>query len=323
MIYVEMYGRLGNQFFRYAMARLLQEKYYPNEDICISFNQINGIREETNDDSWKNYLSDFNVNKFIVYDKAGKVIFNESSIKQKFIAMGYYLNLKKTGYENLSKQELLEIKYEKKLNISGLYWFRSGFHQIEYSSYLNKFVSGNFENKSYFNEIRNKLINEFTPKYPPRKENSKLYEIINKENSVCVSIRRGDFVSNDKIRKTHYVCDEEYFKRAIKVIKENVKNPCFILFSDDINWARKHISISNAKIYFESGNDPIWEKLRLMYSCKHFILSNSSFSWWAQYLSRNKNKIVVCPSRWYNNNYNSGLIEKDFIKIDVGEIYDT
>ena len=223
-------------------------------------------------------------------------MFNESSINQKFVAIGYYLKLKKIGYEDLSKQELLENKYEKILNKSGLYWFRSGYHQIESSRCIDKFVSGNFENKNFFDEIRNKLINEFTPKYPPRKENSALYKTINEKNSVCVSIRRGDFVSNDTIRKVHYVCDKNYFQRSIQVIKEKVKEPCFILFSDDIKWAKDNIIIPGAKVFYESGNDPIWEKLRLMYSCKHFVLSNSSFSWWAQYLSTNENKIVVCPS---------------------------
>ena len=58
--------------------------------------------------------------------------------------------------------------------------------------------------------------------------------------------------------------------------------------------------------------------MRLMYSCKHFILSNSSFSWWAQYLSKNPDKIVISPSRWHPNpGWTSKLIDKNFVKIEI------
>lgn len=81
MIYTEMYGRLGNQFFRYAAARALQIKYYPEEELIFSFEQINEAGKS--DRSFFNVLDDFNVTNYSVYPKSGKVIFNESSIKQK------------------------------------------------------------------------------------------------------------------------------------------------------------------------------------------------------------------------------------------------
>ena len=61
---------------------------------------------------------------------------------------------------------------------------------------------------------------------------------------------------------------------------------------------------------------PVYETLRLMYNCKHFILSNSTFSCWGQFLYTSKNKLVVSPSRWNNDGYQSQLIQKDWILIN-------
>ena len=84
------------------------------------------------------------------------------------------------------------------------------------------------------------------------------------------------------------------------------------MFSDDIEWVKNNI-YTGCVTYYEDGTDPVWEKLRLMSACKHFVVSNSTFSWWTQYLSKSENKIVISPSRWFNNDYESPLIAKDWI----------
>lgn len=181
---------------------------------------------------------------------------------------------------------------------------------------INKFVSGCFEDPRYFNNIRDKLLREFTPKEAPLAKNSQLYKLIEESNSVCVTIRRGDFVNIDKNKKLHYVCTEDYFYSAMNKIAERIENPSFFIFSDDIEWVRNNMNFK-FNTYYEEGNDPIWEKLRMMYSCKHFIISNSTFSWWAQYLGRYEGKIVISPSKWFNNEFDSQLIDKNWLLIEV------
>lgn len=124
MIYTEMYGRLGNQFFRYAAARALQIKYYPEDELVFSFDQINEAGKS--DQSFYNVLDDFNVCKYSAYPKKGKVIFNESSIKQKLYCIPYYLGMRKILPEQMNEQVEYEQRWHERLERNGIYWFRRG-----------------------------------------------------------------------------------------------------------------------------------------------------------------------------------------------------
>ncbi len=179
------------------------------------------------------------------------------------------------------------------------------------------FTYGSFEKYDYFKPIESVLKREFSPAHPCREENRALYDVIRDSNSVCLAVRRGDFMTGAN-RKTFYVCDLEYFKRAVAYMQEHVKNPVFVVFSNDIAWVKEHIKI-DGEVFYESGADPVWETFRLMYSCKHFVISNSTLHWWAQWRSENANKIVVVPDRWYNaKGWENHLMLDYFVRIPTG-----
>lgn len=151
----------------------------------------------------------------------------------------------------------------------------------------------------------------------PLDYNRQLYDIITQSNSVFLGVRRGDFLQGDN-RRIFYVCDLSYYQRAIEYMQAHVADPVFIVFSNDIPWVRENLII-DGKAYYESGHDPVWETFRLMYSCKHFIISNSTLHWWAQFRSDSHDKIVVAPERWYNDpGWLNHLMMPYFVKLKVG-----
>lgn len=312
MIGTYISGRMGNQFFRYAYTRAIQENRGNKDKLIFNFNMV--YKKNQKDSSFEDVLKYFKVQPYLT--DTNDLIWKYGNLSQKISYIKYLFNIKILSRINRNIRNNKK-KFHTSLRKRGLMFAsedESGStFQIPESE--NIFINGNYENRKYFDAIRDILIHELQPKEPLKKENEELYKTICNSNSVCITIRRGDYLS-DKNRKSFFLCDDTYFRKGINIIKEKIKDPTFIFFSDDISYVKENFKLDNP-CFYESGNDPIWEKIRLMSSCKHFIISNSTFSWWAQYLSLNPDKVVVSPSRWYNANLESMLIEKSFIKIEV------
>jgi hypothetical protein len=102
----------------------------------------------------------------------------------------------------------------------------------------------------------------------------------------------------------------------MKCIAENIPNPVFYIFSDSIHQVKNEFHFPYPVHYFYSDRTAS-EEILLMSTCKNFIISNSTFSWWAQYISTNPDKIVVAPNRWYNDSRNSQLYMDNWDVIEI------
>jgi len=311
MIRMQVNGRLGNQLFQYAFARKLWERTGRQDHIQLEFV------------SYGEYLRDFNLHyEKTPYDlKKKRSYFHWKFHIQKPIltalavelaAAKMWRGIAKTFRKDAPETLVYEHKWEKLvaplLSRLGIYMARYGYVDFRYpmaGSRRTLRAYGCFECSRYFDDIKPILQEEFAPKAPPRPENAEMLRKITESESVCVTIRRGDYLS-DQFRDAFYLCTPEYFVHAMRVMKEKVPNAKFFVFSDEPDWCRKHIAFPFA-CEFESGSDPVAEKLRLMSACKHFIIANSTFSWWAQYLSRNPDKVVIAPSRWRNNSFTEDI----------------
>jgi len=304
-----MHGRLGNQMFQYAAARSLQKK--TGQNILVSFRQVNNANTEGSN-GWENSLKYFNVIPLEEYKGTKSLLYSGMPFISVLVGQVYAVSYRRL-MGNFKRWYDYQYRFGKFLDKLGLRWIANGYYNYSNIKKKEYFLNGSFEAEEYFSDIRAELLNEFTPLNPYCEHNRDLYEIIENKNSVCLSIRHFKLAGEQE--QLYNVCSLEYYNVAIEEIKKKIENPYFIIFSDDIDWVKEKFDFQEMNFAFETDNNPIWEKIRLMYSCKHFIISNSTFSWWAQYLSRNDNKVVVSPCKWFNNDFESPLINKKWIRI--------
>ena len=317
---MEMCGRLGNQFFRYAFARWLQLNHSTKkngrlEKLIFDYSLIDQEARKGEMEGWEDSLRHFCTVPYSRYERTGKIIWNETSLAEK-VVLGLHIIgdhvLDKKGSNAKLTWEKKFLPWEQRHGIyktSVGYDFPMGSGRERARRVL---AAGPFECARYSEEIRKHLLKEFTPRYPLLDKNKAFYERICSTNSVCITVRRGNFLQYPLLN----VCDVRYFEDAVEEMRRLLKDPVFFVFSDEVDWVREHVKI-NGQVYYEDGNDPVWEKLRLMYSCKHFIISNSTFSWWAQFLGQYEQKVVIAPSRWHNDIYQPPLFEEGWHLIDI------
>lgn len=310
MIYIDMNGRCGNQMFQYAFARKLS-MLNGNMPITIDFFHVERWRKKTGFQDYCNQLKFFSIQPFSETVERGDTLTDYGSRKQ-ILLRKLYSNVR--AVSKRSGCSVFSDFWQSLLQMNGVYRDDEYKIKLRRCNSENIFIKGYFEDPSYFDDIHDLLIKEFTPVYAPKEKNRGLYNIIENQESVCVSFRVWSEVSNSE-RASRDVCTTEYYQTAIQKINELHPNAVYIVFSNDISWVRDNIEFPT-DVYFEDGTDEIWEKMRMMYSCKHFIMSTSTFCWWAQYLCRNPTKIVISPDHWTNNeNQPNKLMMEDWIKI--------
>lgn len=306
MIQKQMIGRLGNQFFQYATIRAYMEKYGIKDKLYFNFDLCRNGDGVGFDDALKN----FNV---LSYSEINKIKYTfDQKILVFFIKAIEKIIVNTCGSQ---KKEYYLFQFEKKIqkfiNYYGIFWVRNGY--IPFSECKrnknNLIFYGFFESPKYFDDIKDILRIEFSPKTAISESNIKLGKKLFDEGYTCISIRRGDFVTNEKFKNIHFICDNTYFYGAMELLKEKVKKCKYFVCSDDVEWCEKNIKF-NGETIFENKNNTLVDKIFLMTKCKNFIISNSTFSWWVQYLSEEKN-VVIAPSMWRKNDYTLDKFKND------------
>ncbi|WP_316759841.1 alpha-1,2-fucosyltransferase [Pedobacter aquatilis] len=291
LIVVKLQGGLGNQMFQYATARALSD-----EPVCfdLSFLKYNNVSTDlltarTFELGIFKSMHLLRINPYLL-----RLVLNQGK-KYKFI-------------KRLLPKSLMHVNVVSDVNIT---------QYKEKRAYGVTIFQGDFQNPDFFLSIREKLLGEFTfPMIPDELANLKAQ--ITGSNAVGIHIRRGDYLKPEFI-KVHGVLGKDYYRNAILEISRRVENPVFFIFSDDIEWCKKEMQITNFVPNFVSDKSvPAWVDLLLMSVCKHNVIANSTFSWWGAWLNKNPNKIVISPLNWSaNTTLNTGtkIIPQDWIRL--------
>lgn len=220
--------------------------------------------------------------------------------------------------ENLAtKIELSSIKCQEKIASSEIIYFEEPYHHF-YPDFLNiqnnTYLEGYWQSEKYFRDIRHIILDDFSLRDPLSPSAQSYAALIQKHNSICVHIRRGDYVNVNQ-DELFLPMPLDYYERAFQALSSIVDVPHLFFFSDDPEWVKENLKL-NAPSTLVIGN-PDYEDLALMSLCKHFIIANSTFSWWGAWLSQSPHKQVYAPKQWFNNSQNdtSDLIPTAWIKI--------
>ena len=165
---------------------------------------------------------------------------------------------------------------------------------------LNRaYLVGWWQSEKYFASIKEKVKEAFVFRSMELSEKMQNYEKQMKEsNSVSIHIRRGDYLQVDEVYGG--ICTDEYYAKAMEQMQEEVCDCHFFVFTNDVPWAKEHYTQDNVTIVEGNDEDAGYIDMYLMTQCKHYILANSSFSWWGCYLNPSKNKKVIAPAIWAN-----------------------
>jgi len=180
-----------------------------------------------------------------------------------------------------------------------------GFYQSEKYFLENKFIIKKIYSPSQ------EFINRCYRDYPELQAN----------NATVINVRRGnDYLGQPE---NHPVVTTEYIYKALEHIPN--KDQIYVV-SDNLSWCRENIKIDDIKFVEYSGLDALW----FLTLCKHFVISNSTFSWWGAYLGEKSDSIIVAPETWFGpgvhsrGHYETDIYQENWIKVptywDNGEI---
>tara|TARA_B100000989_G_C19468450_1_gene439511 strand:+ start:119 stop:1102 length:984 start_codon:yes stop_codon:yes gene_type:complete len=320
-IYCILTGGIGNQLFQYSFAKYVstiqnRNLYFISKNFFI-FNSISGRNKIFKK---KNNLKAFG-NKISLLSLLG--------IKTKNCS--FFFNILYFIIPTLKKIKIIKS--------DSIYFFnyvlfieknkgfdKNIFRKVLASENKNIILYGYWQSKKYFPENLKSIFPTFSPYMYLQKKFKNILDIIKEKNSVGICIRIYEDLPGNKINNNFNttvmggIPNINYYKKAIKILKLELKEPTFFIFSSRNFTFLKELNLSNSDYFINNDNgfSGTVDNLLLMSRCKHLVISNSSYYWWAAFIGSKHNKELKVY-RPYNKETEVSKIEyfpKDWIKFE-------
>jgi hypothetical protein len=284
-------GRFGNQLIQYVAARAQAKRLGVGLEIDLQF-----CERSPAGDSFSFWLDTLPIHARVIgYPASGMRSAN---------------GLLQRGYRNIVRP-IFWNRY-----VQPLWEQDSRFFAIEPWT----IISGYFQSLFYLMPRDEEILEELSFSSLATAEIGDYARAISRETSVSVHVRRGDALTNHGDRLPYWQDDHVcYFENAMRLMRSKVARPTFFIFSDDIEWCRQ-APIFRTDCEFvrpnQFGENPAIDLL-IMSNCRHHIVTNSTYSWWAAWITIDDDKICILPNKWTPSDTTAklGLVHPNWITL--------
>jgi len=283
-IIVRLRGGLGNQLFQYAFAKRLS--LFNNCELVVD--HLSGFQRDYK------YSRSYALSRFALSSRLA------------------------SKHEMFFPFERIRRGFAKFFGVNNIPFFCDYLVETEESSNFDPFdfktkksmsiIDGYWQSLHYFTDVEQCIRDEYLISPPADAVNLNAASIIDSSNSIAIHVRW--FTDNNNLL--------DYYKNAIALIHTNFSNnTLFIVFSDDPLRSKSFLGLFDNVIYVDWNNDYGGEvnDLWLMTRCKHFIIADSTLSWWGAWLSASDGlRIYPLPNNYLSNNsWSSKLFPNSWI----------
>jgi Glycosyl transferase family 11 len=267
-IIVRVMGGIGNQLFCYAAARRLALV----NDAELVIDDVSGFARDT-------YRRHYQLDRF--------------NIPCRKATAAERLEPFPRVRRRLMQQRNRNLPFEKRSYLmQEVIDFDPRLLQVEVEGTL--IMEGYWQSENYFTDVEETIREELQIQPPRDRENLEMAAKIDECRSIAVHVRFFNAPGRNGINNA----PSDYYRRALERMESMVPDCRYFVFSDRPEAARELVPFPEPRttsVAHNRGDDGAYADLWLMSRCKHFIIANSTFSWWGAWLSSNADKVVIAP----------------------------